>query len=103
MIDTAICVAREIYEMTPEVRATVLGDGGYCSERRRIAALAEVFDKAYETFTDKDWLDPWDMDMVPYLLHCVRYSEDVTEAMVLDALAAWVALAQIEADKRRKL
>jgi len=101
MIDTAICIAREIYEM--EDRAPILGDGGYCSEREIIAELAEVFDKAYEAFADKDWLDPWDMEMVPYLLHCVRYGEEITEAMVLDALAAWVALAQIEADKRRKL
>jgi len=71
--DTAICIARELYEMKPEdaVRVALIGDeGGYCSEREKIAELARVFDTAWDKLAPEatNRLPSWDMEVVPYLM-----------------------------------
>ena len=103
--DTAICITHELCELEADspVRIALLPtDAGYCAVREAIAELARVFDTAYDNLTPDiaNGLNPWDMEMVPYLLHCAAHWEEVTEALVIQALADWVALDQIETAKR---
>lgn len=104
--DTAICITRELYEMEADstVRQSLLdGCEGYCAEREAIAELATVFDTAYDKLPEDvcNGLNPWDMDMVPYLLNCAATWDDVNTDNVIQALADWVALDQIETAKRK--
>ena len=103
--DTAICIARELYELevTNRVRWALIGhDVGYCQERQNIEELATAFDQGYEALPEeqRDWLDPWDMEMIPMLIHCAADWDAITPDNVTQALADWVALEQLNRAKR---
>ena len=99
--ETAICITRELYEMegdNPIREFHIGGDIGYCAEREAIAELARVFDAAYDNLEEdiRNSLDPWDMDMVPYLLACAVEWSDLFIADAILSMEKWVALDQIE-------
>jgi len=92
--DTAICITREIYAMDPSERPRVRfisSPHGYGEERARIKFLATVFDAGYNALTEneKGGLGPWDLEIIPALLHRAADWATVTPERVTMALAVW--------------